>query len=317
MTKLLSPTIRLAFAAGFSISIALSAARASGPIGGAIGSTTASANPLPGLPLNRDDKDITKTYGVAALSYSFLIADSVQAQFPGYDWVFAGAPSGPGSHFTPIDESAFYVSKYQPWVVNSPTLNSPGGTPYNRGVTNQDAGGVNFLLDYTPGGTDPVEVNFLQVFEVRINGGAPIILADNGGKGGPYYNENGASGVDSVDGNGVPLDATDTEAWLLDTPYVCESGFSGTGRGCPAVTAANDETITSYNDYFQTWIEATGTYDGVNYNVLWAGLSWGFDFTATDVPEPTTWAMLALGFAGLGAVGFRRGRKPAAATAFA
>jgi hypothetical protein len=312
MTTLLSPTIRLALAAGFSISIAAGAADASGPVGGVTQSTTATANPLPGLPLNRDDRDITKTYGVATLSYSFLIADKVQNDFPGYDWVFAGAPPGPGSFFTPIDERAFSISTYRPWVVNSPDIVSPGGTTFNRGVTNQDAGGVNILIDYTPGPTDPVEVNFLQVFEVRINGGAPIILADNGGKGGPYYNENGAAGVDSVDGNGVPLDATDTEAWLLDTPYVCESGFSGTGRGCPTVTAANDETITRYNDYFQTWIEATGTHDGVNCNVLWAGISWGFDFSATDTPEPATWAMLALGFADLGIAGRRSSRKAVA-----
>ncbi len=31
-----------------------------------------------------------------------------------------------------------------------------------------------------------------------------------------------------------------------------------------------------------------------------------------NVPEPSTWAMMALGFAGLGFAAFRRGRKPAA-----
>jgi hypothetical protein len=152
---------------------------------------------------------------------------------------------------------------------------------------------------------------------VRINGGKPIVAMDNGGKGGPYYNENGASGTDSNDNNTVPLDASTVEAWMLDVPYVCESGFSGTGMGCPATTPATDETITSYNDLFDTFIEADGMYDGKTYQVLYAGFRWGFDFTATDVPEPSTWAMLAVGFAGLGYAGHRRGRKAAAATMMA
>jgi hypothetical protein len=311
MTKLSSPTARLALAAGFSLAAALDGAHASGPIGGQTGIQTATAPPAAKHPLSRDDKDTTTTYGAAALSSSYLV-NAIQSDFPGYDWVIAGALSGPGSYFNPIDESAFYITTYQPWVVTSPDIKSPSGmVTYNRGVTNQDAGGVNILFDYTPGGTDPVEVNFLQIFDVRINGGPAIIAADNGGKGGPYYNENGASGVDATDGNGVPLDATDTDAWLLDTPYVCESGFSGTGSGCPATTAANDETITKYEDYFQTWLEAPGTHDGTSYNVLWAGFAWGFDYTATDAPEPSTWAMLALGLAGLGALAYRRGLRPA------
>jgi hypothetical protein len=33
------------------------------------------------------------------------------------------------------------------------------------------------------------------------------------------------------------------------------------------------------------------------------------DLPLNSVPEPSTWAMMGLGFAGLGFVGFRRGRK--------
>ena len=86
---------------------------------------------------------------------------------------------------------------------------------------------------------------------------------DNGGKGGPYYDGNLRPGTDSNDSATVPLDASNVrEAWMLDIPYVCESGFSGTGMGCPVPTMANDETITSYEDTFDTFIEAPGTYDG-------------------------------------------------------
>jgi hypothetical protein len=295
----------------------LTQAHASGPIGGETEGSTVSAPPLAKHPLSRDDRDVTTSYGIVALSSSFIINMAATA-FPTYNFVFAGAPSGPGSHFTPIDESAFEISTYTPWVVNSPNLVSNGGTTYNRGVTNQDAGGVNILIDYIPTGSDPTSVNFLQAYEVKINNGAAIYEMDNGTAGAvPYYNATGASGTDSNDTNGVPLDASNVEAWMLDTPYVCESSFSGTGMGCRATTALNDEMITSYNDLFDTFIEADGRYDGKTYQVLYAGFRWGFDFTATDAPELSTWAMLALGFAGLGAIGSRRSRKPAAATAIA
>ena len=40
----------------------------------------------------------------------------------------------------------------------------------------------------------------------------------------------------------------------------------------------------------------------------------GFDFAVGGaVPEPSTWAMMLLGFAGLGYAGYRRGREPCAA----
>jgi hypothetical protein len=186
-------------------------------------------------------------------------------------------------------------------------------------VTNQDAGGVNILIDCTPSGSDPTTVNFLQAYEVKINNGKAIYGMDNGTAGAvPYYNATGASGTDANDDGVVPLKIEgDSDAWMLDVPYVCESGFGGTGMGCPATTAANDETITGYNDLFDTFIEADETYMGKNYQVLYAGFRWGFDFTATDVPEPSTWAMLSLGFLGLAYAGYRRGGKVAKTAALA
>ena len=38
-------------------------------------------------------------------------------------------------------------------------------------------------------------------------------------------------------------------------------------------------------------------------------------FTATFVPEPSTWAMMLLGFAGLGYLGYRSRKRPAAIAA--
>jgi PEP-CTERM motif len=104
---------------------------------------------------------------------------------------------------------------------------------------------------------------------------------------------------------------------MLDTPYVCESGFGAMGMGCPATTPMTDEFIPSYVDVFNMFIESNQVFMGTTYQVLFGGFTWGFTYTATDVPEPSTWAMLVLGFAGLGGLGYRRGRRPAAGMATA
>jgi hypothetical protein len=54
---------------------------------------------------------------------------------------------------------------------------------------------------------------------------------------------------------------------------------------------------------------------GVVETVLLSGLKapHGLDFIPFAVPEPSTWAMMLLGFLGLGYAGYRRTRKPALA----
>lgn len=52
---------------------------------------------------------------------------------------------------------------------------------------------------------------------------------------------------------------------------------------------------------------STGDFDG-----LWGGGGGGGSFVSSAVPEPSTWAMLLLGFAGLGFIGYRSSRKSAA-----
>jgi PEP-CTERM motif len=50
-------------------------------------------------------------------------------------------------------------------------------------------------------------------------------------------------------------------------------------------------------------------------NPAWDGPAAATNLTLTVVPEPSTWAMMVLGFAGLGFVGYRTSRKAAAITA--
>ena len=62
------------------------------------------------------------------------------------------------------------------------------------------------------------------------------------------------------------------------------------------------------------------TFQTDNTGLLAGGLTFdgisSLTFTATTgVPEPSTWALMVLGFAGLGFAGYRRANKSRAATA--
>jgi hypothetical protein len=60
------------------------------------------------------------------------------------------------------------------------------------------------------------------------------------------------------------------------------------------------------------WSDVIITYNDANGN---AHLNFYSDFTGSSaIPEPSTWAMMLLGFAGLGFAGYRA-RKPTAALA--
>jgi PEP-CTERM motif len=309
-----NPSIRLAFAAGILVAGGLGQVHA-----GAIqGQTTGSTESEPALakhPLSRDDYDTTTTFNITSLSTSAIITQAANPFKPAYNFVFAGV-GAIGRNFTPIDPSDFNIVDYFPWVVTDPGIDGEDGVTFDRGVTDQDAGGGSIVLTYTPtAATDPTKVNFLQAFSDQSNGlGGPMsaIIMDNGGGPVPYYNQKGVSGTDGNGVHPVPLDATGTTAWMLDDSYDCESGSNGTGMGCPATTAANDETKTFSKVVFDTFIEGDAMFGGKNYMVLYGGFQWGYKFAAFDVPEPSTWAMLALGFAGLGAVGYYR-RAPKAA----
>ncbi len=333
MTSLCVRALRLALAAGIASVAALAQVHAQvGQVQGQTASRTATLPPVNPHPQSRDDTDTVTTNAIQGLATSALINQSAAAfqMAPNTqlsNLVYAGA-AGVGQNFTPINLSDFNLTTYQPWVVNSnATMNNlrgPDNSNNNRGVTDQDAGGVNFVLTYTPANGDPRTVNFLQAFSVTtasFNGGNPFIAMDNGGRGGPFYNENGAAGINNMGKNVgnpplvIPANTPqnmNNNAWMLDIPFICESGFGG-GTGCPATTPQTDETITRYVDIFDVFIEAPQVFRGTTYQVLFGGFQWGFTYTATDIPESSTWAMLLVGFAGLGLASRLASRKGAAA----
>jgi len=224
--------------------------------------------------------------------------------FTANNFVFAG--QGVASSIPNIASSDFTVSGYAPWVGNNNAalggIVGPDGFNYNRSVTNLEAGGANITISYKPtAATDPTNINFLQVYVLSYsgNGGAfSFTSVDNGGVGGPFYNQNGAGGVGTNASNTIPLQTSNSRpGWLLDIPWINEFGYDRNNLV--------DDTITNATDYFQTFISSQQNIGGTNYNVLYGGIQWGFTFNTLDVvPEPTSLA-LAGGF-GVGALCWRR-----------
>src|SRR5208282_6904690 len=137
-------------------------------------------------------------------------------------------------------------------------------------------------------------INFVQAYTLSGNGnGGPFsstridTTVNN-----PFYNAVGLSGVGTnMLAGTIPFRTSSSQSgWLLDIPYTPEWGYG---------TNLADDTITSESDYFQTFISSQVSIGGTNYNVLYGGVQWGYNFSTMDVPEPATLALAAAGFAGL------------------
>lgn len=251
---------------------------------GSINGTTAGSS----VSMNIDGyKDTVTTISMQYFTSCYFITNGITAGgFGGYNFVFAG--QGVASGIANISASDFTIAQYAPWVVNNNSttnnITGPDSANYNRDLTNQNAGGANIVISYTPGAGDPTKVNFLQAFiQNTNNAGFTTGTIDNGTAAGPYYNETGVAGTGTTNRTGtIPLTASNTTpAWLVDIPY------------------RTNPTVTSQVQYFQTFIESNVTIGGTTYAVLYGGVQWGYTFNSTKLPEPSSFALGLVGFAGV------------------
>jgi hypothetical protein len=91
-------------------------------------------------------------------------------------------------------------------------------------------------------------------------------------------------------------------------------GFTGTGFGNSGFSAIFDSPLPSLGTYISPWAYLGDT--GINYASV-NGYEEALEFAPTTVttPEASTWAMMLLGFAGLGFAGWRASRGAAGVAA--
>ncbi len=104
-------------------------------------------------------------------------------------------------------------------------------------------------------------------------------------------------------------------------PFELESQFTGIGVGDPSGAIVGDVGSTSGNPGLQSGVNMV-LFDNfgphsLDFATYYLGYQPGTNLTQTEtltfgtesgVPEPATWAMMLLGFAGLGLAGYRRAK---------
>ena len=108
------------------------------------------------------------------------------------------------------------------------------------------------------------------------------------------------------------IDAMNVDG-ILNQVSITVDGYTLTGSDLMALGATGNGSQGSPAD--NEWVTITGLNPFTKVDFHDAGKN-AFEFSlASGVPEPSTWAMMALGFAGIGFLGWRGAPKPAAQAA--
>jgi hypothetical protein len=214
---------------------------------------------------------------------------------------------------TLVPAATLNAFNYSAWVVNNDAYNLPNGNPAVTRTVTGDVGGANYTLNYMPGANDPggatsatalASVHFIQVLQINASYGndatglqtsnSTTYCIDNlGNAGSPFYDVvGGSSGYAQMS----------TQKWMDDTPYTTEDkGGYGNGQ------SDTGPIVLSETDLFDTFIavDMGATATTQNNVLLYGGQSWGYTFSASDVPEPGILALTCFGGIAV-LIGFRR-----------
>jgi hypothetical protein len=169
-------------------------------------------------------------------------------------------------------EQGITILNYDAWVVSMPAVTAGDGSIRpSRFPGPDDVGGAVFNLKYTPvpGAHAFTDLHWIQAYYGSEYGGASYTALDNPfANGTPFYDDGGAAG--QLAGGG---------GWFLDRPYNTEGEYE-------------QNPVASFQ--FQVVL---ADYTAATKSVtLYGGEWWGFQYFATDVPEPSVFALIALGF---------------------
>jgi hypothetical protein len=238
-------------------------------------------------------------FGAQYITASGFLNNAIaNSAFNNANWIFQFV-NGTTTPFIPPGDLT--VNTYSAWVVTNDPVADPGGTLRNRPVNGADGGGANFALTYTPraASTDPgaASIHFLQIFRESLNGQAATFNLDNGQAGTPFYDPGFISNIGA------------NSSWMFDISYDCENGLTGeTQNNQPTCMGGMDEVLLSSALDFQVFVAVDNLADGVHTVNLYGGEAWGYRYSNTDVPEPSTFTLFVAGLVGLLGYGWRHSR---------
>jgi hypothetical protein len=221
---------------------------------------------------------------------------------------FTVGVQGTEASFTCVDNAACDTSSAT-GVINIPSISFGGLTATNVVVTstgNQDddnAPSLSYSIgSFTNDSGQTLVANFA--------------LSDTNFPGGTAGNLN-------LDGHAAWTNAGNSNVvirWFVDTD---NAQGGNTPTDAPGMEIEDDEFSASSGDQSFTTstpipgsgqysLSDSGTLTLVDGGTISGGQSTVFSPASSPVPEPSTWAMMAIGFAGLGFVGYKQARRPLA-----